>query len=177
MNLVDIVGGKVVIHPDLYFVPAFKKLYEHDTSEDKIHQELVITYIVLMHKWSSPYKKSMDASTREIRLKEQVFNDVNYQLTEDEKIAEQEYIDWQNTRILKMLDAQMNKLDSVTKWYEESLDDCLDEKKIKDLLAGMGSTANTIKSIEALKSMVQAEELAMGKVKGDAKVNPYELAG
>jgi hypothetical protein len=25
--------------------------------------------------------------------------------------------------------------------------------------------------------MVQAEELTMGKVKGDAKVNPYELAG
>lgn len=177
MNLVDIVGGKVVIHPDLYFIPAFKRLYEHDTSEDKVHQELVITYIVLMHKWSSPYKKSMDAHTREIRLKEQVFEDPNYKLTEEEKVAEQEYIDWQNTRILKMLDAQMNKLDSVTKWYEESLDDCLDEKKIKDLLAGMGSTANTIKSIEALKSMVQAEELTMGKVKGDAKVNPYELAG
>ena len=44
MNLVDIVGGKVVIHPDLYFIPAFKRLYEHDTSEDKVHQELVITY-------------------------------------------------------------------------------------------------------------------------------------
>lgn len=88
MNLVDIVGGKVVIHPDLYFVPAFKKLYEQDTSEDKIHQELVITYIVLMHKWSSPYKKSMDAHTREIRLKEQVFEDPNYELTEEEKVAE-----------------------------------------------------------------------------------------
>ena len=74
-----------------------------------------------MHKWSSPYKKSMDAHTREIRLKEQVFEDPNYELTEEEKVAEQEYIDWQNTRILKMLDAQMNKLDSVTKWYEESL--------------------------------------------------------
>ena len=81
MNLVDIVGGKVVIHPDLYFIPAFKRLYEHDTSEDKVHQELVITYIVLMHKWSSPYKKSMDAHTREIRLKEQVFEDPNYELT------------------------------------------------------------------------------------------------
>ena len=77
MNLVDIVGGKVVIHPDLYFVPAFKRLYEHDTSD-----------IVLMHKWSSPYKKSMDAHTREIRLKEQVFEDPNYELTEEEKVAE-----------------------------------------------------------------------------------------
>lgn len=177
MNLVDIVGGKVVIHPDLYFIPAFKRLYNQDTSEDKMHQELVITYIVLMHKWNSPYKKSMDISTREVRLKEQVFDNVDYELTEDEKLAEQEYIEFQNTRILKMLDAQMNKLDSVTKWYEDSLDDCLDEKKIKDLLAGMGSTANAIKSIETLKSMVQAEEVSMGKVKGDAKVNPYELAG
>ena len=68
------------------------------------------------------------------------------------------------------------KLDSVSKYYKESLDDTLDEKKIKDLLAGMTSVGGVLKSIDSLETMVKAEELAIGKVKGDAKVNPYELA-
>lgn len=67
------------------------------------------------------------------------------------------------------------KLDSISKYYKESLDDTLDEKKIKDLLAGMTSVGNVLKSIDTLENMVKSEEVAMGKVKGDAKVNPYEL--
>ena len=176
MNLVDIVGGKVVIHPDLYFIPAFKNLYNNDTSKDKKYQEDIITYIVLMWKYNSPYYDSMDVSTREKKLKEQIFNDADYELDELAKVCEAEYKEFQYTRILKMLDAQLGKLDSVTQWYIESINDALDEKKIKDLLAGMASTSNVIKSIESLKTMVKAEQMTMGKVKGDAKVNPYELA-
>lgn len=176
MNLVDIVGGKVVIHPDLYFIPAFKNLYNNDTSKDKKYQEDIITYIVLMWKYNSPYYDSMDVSTREKKLKEQIFNDADYELDELAKVCEAEYKEFQYTRILKMLDAQLGKLDSVTQWYIESINDALDEKKIKDLLAGMASTSNVIKSIESLKTMVKVEQMAMGKVKGDAKVNPYELA-
>lgn len=74
-----------------------------------------------------------------------------------------------------MLDNMRLKLDSISKYYKESLDDTLDEKKIKDLLAGMTSVGNVLKSIDTLENMVKAEEVAMGKVKGDAKVNPYEL--
>ena len=118
----------------------------------------------------------MDVSTREKKLKEQIFNDADYELDELAKVCEAEYKEFQYTRILKMLDAQLGKLDSVTQWYIESINDALDEKKIKDLLAGMASTSNVIKSIESLKTMVKAEQMAMGKVKGDAKVNPYELA-
>lgn len=74
-----------------------------------------------------------------------------------------------------MLDNMRLKLDSISKYYKESLDDTLDEKKIKDLLAGMTSVGNVLKSIDTLENMVKSEEVAMGKVKGDAKVNPYEL--
>lgn len=68
------------------------------------------------------------------------------------------------------------KLDSISKYYKESLDDTLDEKKIKDLLAGMTSVGNVLKSIDTLENVVKAEEVTIGKVKGDAKINPYELA-
>lgn len=68
------------------------------------------------------------------------------------------------------------KLDSISNYYKDSLEVELDEKKIKDLLAGMTSVGGVLKSIDSLENMVKAEELSMSKVKGDAKVNPYELA-
>ena len=67
------------------------------------------------------------------------------------------------------------KLDSISKYYKESLGEDLDEKKIKDLLAGMTSVGNVIKSIDALETMVKAEEITTTRVKGDAKINPFEI--
>lgn len=74
-----------------------------------------------------------------------------------------------------MLNNMRLKLDSISNYYKESLDDTLDEKKIKDLLAGMTSVGKVMESINSLEDMVKSEEVAIGRVKGDAKVNPYEL--
>lgn len=175
MKLFDIVGGKVVIHPDAIGIPCFKRVWDTD-KPDKEHSSKVISYIVLMNKWDSPYVQSMDADSRELKLKKEIFNDENYKLTSEELICEEEYKNLLNTRALRMLNNMRLKLDSVSKYYEESLGDTLDEKKIKDLLAGMTSVGGVFKSIDSLETMVKAEEVAIGKVKGDAKVNPYELA-
>lgn len=175
MKLFDIVGGKVVIHPDAIGIPCFKKVWDAD-KPDKEHATKVISYIVLMNKWDSPYVQSMDEDSRELKLKKEIFDDENYKLTTEELICEDEYKTLLNTRALQMLNNMRLKLDSVSKYYKESLDDTLDEKKIKDLLAGMTSVGGVLKSIDSLETMVKAEEVAIGKVKGDAKVNPYELA-
>lgn len=174
MKLFDIVGGKVVIHSDALGIPCFKRVWDADKA-DKEHATKVISYIVLKNKWDSPYVQSMDADTIENKLKLELFND-NYELTEDELACEKQYKTFCYTRTLEMLDNMRLKLDSISRYYKESLDDALDEKKIKDLLAGMTSVGGVLKSIDSLENMVKAEEVAMGKVKGDAKVNPYELA-
>lgn len=175
MKLFDIVGGKVVIHADALGIPCFKRIWEAD-KPDKEYSTKLISYIVLMHKWDSPYVQSMDADTREAKLKKEYFNNEKYKLNAEEKACEEDYKRFCYTRTLEMLDNMRLKLDSVSRYYKESLDDELDEKKIKDLLAGMTSVGGVLKSIDSLETMVKAEELVVGKVKGDAKVNPYELA-
>lgn len=174
MQLADIIGGKVTIHPDMLIIPCFKKLWENDKS-DKDYATRVISYIVLKNKWDSPYVQSMDADTREAKLKLEYFGKSNYQLTLEEQLCEDQYKEFCHTRTLQMLDNMRLKLDSISNYYKESLDDTLDEKKIKDLLAGMTSVGNVLKSIDTLENMVKAEELVTNKVRGDAKVNPYEL--
>lgn len=59
-ELFDIIGGKVVIHSDALGIPCFKKVWDAD-KPDKEHATKVISYIVLMNKWNSPYVQSMEA--------------------------------------------------------------------------------------------------------------------
>lgn len=68
MKLFDIIGGKVVIHSDALGIPCFKRVWDAD-KPDKEHATKVISYIVLMNKWNSPYVQSMEADSREEKLK------------------------------------------------------------------------------------------------------------
>lgn len=83
MKLFDIQGGKVIIHSDALGIPCFKKVWDADKA-DKEYATKVISYIVLMNKWNSPYVQSMEAETREPKLKKEIFGDENYQLTAEE---------------------------------------------------------------------------------------------
>ena len=176
MNLFDIIAGKVSIHPDLLAIPCFKQLWDADKSRDKANANRYIQYIILKNYHSSPYVLSMSAEDIEPRLKKELFGDKDYKLPVTVISCEQDYRGFLYTRTLRMLDNMRNKIDSISNYYQQSLDEDLDEKKIKDLLAGMTSVGGVLKSIDSLETMVKAEELAIGKVKGDAKVNPYELA-
>lgn len=175
MKLFDILGGKVIIHENALAIPTFKAIWESD--KDKTHATDILSYIVLQNKYNSPYVKTIvDTEVRSKRLKNLFFKDENYELTVEEKIAEDEFIFLQDTATLTMLNNMRLKLDSISKYYKDSLEEELDERKIKDLLAGMTNVGKVIETIEQLEVMVKAEEAVKSKrVKGDAKVNPFEL--
>lgn len=175
MKLFDIVGGRVVIHPDALGLPFFKKIWEAD-KPDKKHATNVISYIVLMWYFKSPYVLQLEPSIREKKLKSVYFGNENYNLTVEEKTCEQDYKDIIYTRNLKMLDSMRNKVDTISKYYEDSLEETLDEKKIKDLLAGMEKVKATFQTLDFLEKAVKAEEVSTTKVRGDVQINPYELA-
>ena len=79
MRLFDIQGGKIIIHPDALGIPCFKRVWDADKAQDKERANRIISYIVLMNKWDSPYVQSMEADTRESKLKKEIFGDENYQ--------------------------------------------------------------------------------------------------
>jgi len=174
MNLADIVGSKVVIHPDMLMIPVFRKLWESD-SDDKVYATNVISYIVLKNKYDSPYLLSMSRENIEPTLKKEIFGDANYKLSLEEIIVEKGYISFINTKLLQMLNNMRLKLDTISDYYKNSLEDTLDEKKIKDLLAGMTSVGNVFKSVDFLEKAVKSEELSTTKIQGGTELNPYEL--
>lgn len=174
MNLFDIVSGKVVIHNDALGIPCFKRIWDADKANKDLATKY-ISYIVLKNKWDSPYVKSMNKQDLEPRLKKELFHDENYELPVEVLECEQDYIGFLNTSTLKLLQNARRKLDSISNYYEESLDEALDEKKVKDILTGMGALGNTIKSLDALEVSVRNEELANSKIRGGAEMNAFEI--
>ena len=174
MKLFDIIGGKVTIHEEALAIPAFKRIWESD-NKDKQHAISAISYIVFKNKWDSPYVLSFTGSDLETKLKKEFFGDENYKLTEDEELAEKSFIQLQYTRTLQMLDNMRLKLDTFSKYYKDSLDEELDEKKIEKYLSGFGKVKDTYLTLDFLEKAVKAGEMDTTKVKGDAKINLFEL--
>lgn len=174
MKLFDIVAGKCVIHADFIAIPVIRKFWEN--AKDKDHANNVLSFIILCDYWDSPYVKSMNDDIREEKLKEEIFRDKNYKLSSDEQVCRDEYARLLETRNLKMLKAMRNKIDTVSAYYEESIGEELDEKRIKDLLAGMEKVKAVFQTVDFLEKAVKAEELDNTRVRGNAQLNPYELA-
>ena len=166
MKLFDINGGKVVIHPDALGLPFFKKLWEAD-KPDKTQATNVISYIVLMWYFKSPYVLQLEPDIREKKLKQLYFGDENYNLTVEEKSCEDDYKKLIYTRNLRMLDSMRNKVDTISKYYEDSLEEQLDD---------MEKVKATFQTLDFLEKAVKAEEVSTTKVRGDTQINPYELA-
>lgn len=175
MRLFDVLAGKVTIHEEALAIPAFRKVWELD--KDKKHATDILSYIVLQNKWNSPYVTSIaNEEERAKRLKTQFFNDADYKLTIEEQIAQDEFLFIQNTATLQLLTNIRLKLDSISQYYKDSLGEELNEKKVKDLLAGMEHADKVLAAIENLEDRVKAEEsMKSKKVRGDAKINPFEL--
>ena len=85
------------------------------------------------------------------------------------------YIGFQQTKLLKMLQNMLLKLDSISDWYVESLADELDAATIDKLLSGFSKVGKVREAIIDLERQIRAEEVSTGRVRGDAKVNDYEL--
>ena len=171
----DIIGGKVIIHNDALGIPCFKKLWDADKADKEIATKQ-ISYIVLKNKYDSPYVQSMRPEEIGPRLRKELFGDANYKLPVEVLEAEQAYINFNETLILGLLKNARLKLDSVSRYYAESLQDELDDKKVQLILAGMEKLGNTIKSLDALETAVRSEEMASSRVRGGVEVNPYELS-
>ena len=65
---------------------------------------------------------------------------------------------------------------NISNYYEQSLGEELDEKKIEKYLAGFEKVKGSYITLDFLEKAVKTEELTTSKVKGDSKINPYELA-
>ena len=175
----DIVDGKVVLDPEDLALPVFKKIYEEDTTLDKVEAFNKISYIVFMYKWNSPYASFIDEEVRDRVIKEDIFGDENYQLDDLTKNAVKRYKEFLHTFALQFLEMNMLGAKKLMDFYEKinwHEVDKMGKFKYSDrnLAANLKEAGGILKSLEMLREQVRREGLEIVKTRGQNDINPYE---
>lgn len=89
--------------------------------------------------------------------------------------AEEQYNEIiQGSLTLMLLKSARKKLDTVREYYDKSISDDLDDKKVKDITASIANLDKSIASLDKLERAVKAEELEMTTARGGAEINYFE---
>jgi len=175
----DIVDGEVIINPDELAIPVFKKIYERDKSISKTKAFNIISYIVFMWKWDSPYASFINEESRDKIIKKDIFGDENYEIDDLTKEAITRYKEFQHTFSLQFLEQNMVGAKKLMDFYQRVNWDEVDKtgKPIyssRDLAANLEKAGGILKSLESLKQQVKREGLEVSKTRGQNDINPYE---
>lgn len=174
MKLFDIQGDQVIIHDDTLGLPCFRKLWESVDNKSKATD--FISYIVFKNKYNSPYVKAYSIEDREPILKKRIFGTEEFELPQVVLDCEQEYLDLTETLFIGLVKNSRDKLESISRYYKDSLDDELNPDSIKVIIASMKELGNTAKSLELLEEQARKEESMLStKIRGGAELNAFEI--
>ena len=98
----DIIGGKISLNTEDLAIPPFKDYY--NKAKDKSSALKEIEYVIWLHKWNTPYEAYPIENRASIVAKD-IFGDEKYIPTEDVKILEQRFIEFQETPGTRLLSA------------------------------------------------------------------------
>jgi hypothetical protein len=172
MKLFDIVGSKVVIHEDALGIPCFKTIWEK--YKDKRISTNIISYIILNNHPSSPYVMSMPKEGREKKLRNELLGeDIPYD--DDFKYAEESYIEFTDTLILKMLRGIRTNIEYMSDNLQTVNSEGMNMRDMKDLLDLASKAEKAVKSIYSLEKQVRKEELETSSVRGGSEIGRFEL--
>ena len=170
MKLYDIQGDRAVIHADLLGLPKMKELYE--ANPDVGYKE--ISYIVLKNVVDSPYDGMYEEEKAKTIIK-QLFGNSDWKPSKAVLEAEAQFVEYYYDNLLaRLLRGVKRRLERISKFYEESLYEELDDAKANKFVDTVGKLEKMITSVEALEKSVKAKESVGTRVKGGAKINPYE---
>lgn len=172
MKLFDIIGGKIVIHEDALGIPCFRTIWEKNN--DKRLAVNIISYIILNNHPSSPYVISMPKKSREERLRRELLNeDTPYD--DDFKYAEESYVEFTDTLVLKMLRGIRSNLEQMSESLVSINSDGMTMRDMKDLMDLASKAEKAVKSIYALETKVKKDELEASSVRGGSEIGRFEI--
>lgn len=167
----DIKGEKVSLNTEDLAVPPFKEHYNR--AKDKSLALKEIEYVVWLNKWNTPYE-AYPLEDRASVVAKDVFGDEKYTPTEEVKMLERRFLEFQETpgtRLLAASKAAAEGIMATLKDYSRSMD--IDTaKKASSILKDVG---NIIKSLDLAEKQARAEQAESGRVKGGGVIGRYEI--
>jgi hypothetical protein len=181
MELFDIKGNKVTLNAQALMIPAFKKLWDRDTSTDKEKALKEISYIVFKLNYNSPYQAYKEEE-RERQLKKDFFGDLKWNPDTLVKEAFNKYRDFHNSPSLRMLEGSVIAAEELADWLLNVKEHLAERDRMgkpittaKDIVVNLEKIGNVVKSLAVLKEQVEKEQLEKQIAKGGNAIGAYEL--
>ena len=168
----DIKGDKISLNTEDLAIPPFKTHY--NSAKDKSQALKEIEYVIWLHKWNTPYE-AYPLETRSATVAKDIFGDEKYIPTEDVKILEKRFIEFQETPGTRLLSASQTAAEgliSALNDYSQGNMDIDTAIKVTRILKDVG---NIVKSLDIAMKQAKAEQVDAGRVKGGGIIGRYEI--
>ena len=168
MELFDIEGGKIVLDPNVLYIPEFKALWDRDTSEGHDIATKEIAYVTYMASFSSknPYN-AYNKNDKERRIRKDTIN-----REPDELVitALNRYTEMQSTPLTRLLEGAEMAVDVLADYFRS-----VTKSDATEAMKNIRELGNSVKSLYLLKKQVQKEQLESKEVRGGNEIGMYEL--
>lgn len=174
MKILDMVGDKIVLSPEVLTIPEFKALWDRDKTTDKSKCFREVSHIAFLKDNSkdNPYRFYSEYD-REAALK------VDFPVTKDDKFeaALEKFTIMISTRYERVIMSAFDALEAVESYYKDItlLAKNKGEFDINELLTSIKNLGAAFKQLKDLETQLQADRLGGLKTKGDHEIGEYEL--
>lgn len=167
-HLFDIVKGKVVMNPTTLWIPEFKAVWDGDESEEHLEAIKIISYIVFMEDYRSPYR-DMRPINKEKTIRKDMFSNLAWKPDKTVKDAMKKYALLQETANTRLLKAAKIATDKLTEYFEN-----VDPYDATNIVRNLKELGTVVKSLDTLQRQVEKEQLDMEAAKGSREIGYYE---
>lgn len=176
MKLLKLASEENVVsaYPDPHClqITEFNNLYEQSDKPERL-----FAYIYNMHDIDSNYL-GYNKDERANRIKEDLFGDPNYELSEIAKEAEEKYIELTTSPQQRLLESAISNIYKLIDYFEEFNPTERDDRgklvwSTKDLIKNMKDLDGVVESLEDLKERVEKGEKQKGKIRGDVQTTKW----
>ena len=167
----DIIGDKIKFNTEDLAIPPFKDHYNNAKDKSKALKE--IEYVIWLHKWNTPYE-AYPINERPSIVAKDVFKDEHYIPSEEVKLLEQRFNEFQETPGTRLLTASQTAAEGLIAAlndYSKGLMDIDTAIKVTRILKDVG---NIVKSLDIAMKQAKAEQLETGRIKGGGTIGLYE---
>ena len=168
MELFDIEAEKVVLDPNILYIPEFKELYDRDKTKGKFIATAEIAYVTFLCNFSSknPYNSYSDKD------KEKKVRNDTMKKEPDEAIkkAIEKYKEMQQTVTSRLLVAAKIASNVLAEYFEQAK-----AEDATEIIRNIEKLGNAVKSLYALEIQVQKEQLEARVIRGGQELGMYEI--
>lgn len=168
----DIQGDKIRLNTEDLAIPPFKDHYNN--AKDKSQALKEIEYVVWLHKWNTPYE-AYPANQRASIVAKDVFKNDKYIPSDNVKILEKRFIEFQETPGTRLLTASQTAAEGLIAALNDYSSTAMDIDTAIKVTRILKDVGNIVKSLDIAMKQAKAEMLETGKIKGGGAIGLYEM--